>query len=182
MSNAKNQSVLVLNASFEAIAICHLRRALVLLVKDAALTQEHIGREIHAGIMWPSVIRLKRYRHVPHRVQVLTRRNILVRDGHQCQYCGETFSAMELTLDHVIPRSKGGLSTWENLVACCSADNRRKADRTPEEANMPLLRRPRPVTLHTARGILRSQGEAERQWQRYLYFDNEGDRKYAMQG
>jgi 5-methylcytosine-specific restriction endonuclease McrA len=179
MSNAKGQAVLVLNASFEPVSICHLRRALVLVVKDSALIQEHTGREIHAGIMWPSVIRLKKYRHVPHRVQVLTRRNILVRDGHQCQYCGETFSALVLTLDHVIPRSKGGPSTWENLVAACKDCNRRKADQTPEEAGMPLLRRPRPVTLHTARSVLRSQGEAEKTWQRYLYFDNEGSKEHV---
>lgn len=182
MRNAKGSAVLVINASFEPIAICHLRRALVLVVKESAIVQEDLGREIHAGIMWPSVIRLKRYKHVPHRVQVLTRRNILVRDGHQCQYCGETFCALDLTLDHVIPRSKGGPSTWENLVAACGVCNRRKADRTPEEADMPLLRRPRPVTLHTARGILRSQGEAEKQWQRYLYFDNEGSSQHVMQG
>jgi 5-methylcytosine-specific restriction endonuclease McrA len=182
MSNGKGNAVLVLNSSFEAISIAPLRRALILLVKDAALIQEHTGREIHAGIMWPSVIRLKRYRHVPHRVQVLTRKNIFVRDGYACQYCGETFSAIELTLDHVLPRSRGGLSTWENLVSCCQRDNRRKADRTPEEAEMPLLRRPRPVTIHTARGILRSQGEAEKPWAKYLYFDNGGSSQHVMQG
>jgi 5-methylcytosine-specific restriction endonuclease McrA len=112
----------------------------------------------------------------------LTRKNILLRDNHQCQYCGETFSAVDLTLDHVIPRSRGGGSTWENLVAACSTCNRRKADQTPEEAEMPLLRRPRPVTLHTARGILRAQGEQEKAWRRYLYFDNEGSSQHVMQG
>ena len=140
MRSAIHSPVLVLNASYEPLHVCAARRALTLIVKDAAHIQEHAGREVHAGIMFPTVIRLKAYRKVPHRAQVLTRRNILVRDGYQCQYCGSTFSAMELTLDHVIPRSRGGLSTWENLVACCSADNRRKADRTPEEAGMPLLR------------------------------------------
>src|SRR6185503_8958382 len=133
MRSAIHRPVLVLNASYEPLHVCAARRALTLIVKDAAHIQEHAGREVHAGIMFPTVIRLKAYRKVPHRVQVLTRRSILVRDGYQCQYCGSTFSAMELTVDHVIPRSRGGLSTWENLVACCSADNRRKADRTPEE-------------------------------------------------
>jgi len=182
MRNAMHSPVLVLNASYEPLHICAARRALVLIVKEAAVIQDHAGREVHAGIMFPTVIRLKQYRKVPHRAQVLTRKNILTRDNHQCQYCGETFSAMELTLDHVIPRSKGGLSTWENLVACCPADNRRKADRTPEEAGMPLLRRPRPVTLHTARGILRSHGATDRVWQKYLFFDNEGCREGVTQG
>jgi 5-methylcytosine-specific restriction endonuclease McrA len=182
MSSVRSTAVLVLNSSFEPVSICALHRALTLLVKESAIVQEDLGREIHRGIMWPTVIRLRRFRHVPYRAQVLTRRNILVRDGHQCQYCGETFSAMALTLDHVIPRSKGGLSTWENLVACCSADNRRKADRTPEEAGMPLLRRPRPVTLHTARGILRSHADTDRVWQKYLYFDNAGCRERVTVG
>jgi len=182
MRSAIHSPVLVLNASYEPLHVCAARRALTLIVKDAAHIQEHAGREVHAGIMFPTVIRLKAYRKVPHRVQVLTRRSILVRDGYQCQYCGSTFSAMELTVDHVIPRSRGGLSTWENLVACCSADNRRKADRTPEEAGMPLLRRPRPVTLHTARGILRSHADADRVWQKYLFFDNSGCRESVTVG
>ena len=182
MRNVMHNPVLVLNASYEPLHICAARRALVLVVKDAAHIQEHAGREVHAGIMFPTVIRLKAYRRVPHRIRVLTRKNILVRDGHQCQYCGKTFSAMELTLDHVVPRSRGGLATWENLVACCVTDNRRKADRTPEEAGMPLLRRPRPVTLHTARGILRAQADTDKVWQKYLYFDNAGCREGVTVG
>lgn len=182
MRNAMRSPVLVLNASFEPLHICAARRALVLVIKDAAHIQEDTGREVHSGIMFPSVIRLKTHRHIPYRAQELTRKNILVRDGHQCQYCGETFSAMDLTLDHVIPRSRKGLSVWENLVAACGPCNRRKADRTPEEAGMPLLRRPRPVTLHTARGILRAHGEHEKVWQRYLYYDNEGCREGVTVG
>ena len=182
MRNVMHNLVLVLNASYEPLHICAARRALVLIVKDSAHIQEHAGREVHAGIMFPTVIRLKAYRRVPHRIRLLTRKNILVRDGHQCQYCGKTFSAMELTLDHVVPRSKGGLSTWENLVACCVTDNRRKADRTPQEAGMPLLRRPRPVTLHTARGILRAQADTDKVWQKYLYFDNAGCREGVTVG
>lgn len=182
MRNAMHSPVLVLNASYEPLHICAARRALVLIVKDAAIIQDHLGREVHAGIMFPSVIRLKTYRKVPHRVQELTRKNILVRDGHQCQYCGETFSAMVLTLDHVIPRSRGGLSTWENLVACCGDCNRRKANMTPEEANMPILRRPRPASLFTARGIMRAEASTNKVWQRYLYFDNGGCRESVTQG
>lgn len=182
MRNATNSPVLVLNASFEAIAICASRRALALVVKDTALVLEHDGREVRAGIMFPTVIRLKEYKKIPHRVQVLTRKNLLARDNHECQYCGEAFSAWDLTLDHVVPRSKGGPATWENLVACCGPCNRRKGNMSCEEAGMPLLRRPRPVSIHTSRGILRAHGETERTWQRYLFYDNEGSKQHMMQG
>lgn len=171
MRNATNSPVLVLNASFEAIAICASRRALALVVKDTAWVQEHDGREVHAGIMFPTVIRLKEYKKIPHRVQVLTRKNLLARDNHECQYCGEAFSAWDLTLDHVVPRSKGGPSSWQNLVACCGPCNRRKADRTPLEANMPLLKIPTPITIHTSRHILRSLGERNEHWQKYMYYN-----------
>lgn len=170
MRNAMHNPVLVLNATFEPIHVCSVRRALVLIVKDAAHIQEHEGREVYAGIMLPTVVRLKMYRKVPHRVQVLTRKNILARDKNTCQYCMQVFVTSELTLDHVMPKSRRGLSTWENLVAACRSCNHRKADRTPEEANMPLARRPRPVTLHTARGILRAQGETEATWRQYLFY------------
>jgi len=163
-------AVLVLNASYEPIHICGARRALSLVVKDTAHVEHHTGREVYAGIMLPSVIRLKRYRKVPNRVQVLTRKNVLMRDNNTCQYCGVVFVPSELTLDHVMPRSRGGISTWENLVAACGPCNREKADRTPEEACMPLLRRPRPVTLHTARGILRQHGHSMEAWRPYLFF------------
>lgn len=182
MRGALHNPVLVLNASYEPLQIATARRALKLVVKNTAHIQEHAGREVHAGIMLPTVIRLNSYRKVPHRVQVLTRRNILMRDQHTCQYCEETFPAVELTLDHVHPRSRGGLSTWENLVAACKKCNRRKADRTPEEAEMPLRVRPRPVTLHTSRGILRAQGETEKSWQKYLYFDSGGSKQHVLHG
>jgi 5-methylcytosine-specific restriction endonuclease McrA len=180
--NITYSPVLVLNASYEPLHVCAARRALTLIVKDCAVILDHVGREVHAGIMFPSVIRLKEYRKVPHRAQKLTRKNILVRDDYRCQYCGDTFSAMELTLDHVIPRSQGGLSVWDNLVAACHDCNHRKSNRTPEEANMPILRRPRPVTLHTARGLLRAQAGTEKVWQKYLYFDNGGCRENVMLG
>lgn len=170
MRNAMRNPVLVLNTSYEPIHICAARRALVLVVKDAAHIQEDTGQEVYAGIMFPTVIRLKTYRKVPHNVQILNRKNILARDKNTCQYCMEVLPAWDLTLDHVIPKSRRGLATWENLVAACKSCNHRKADRTPEEANMPLARRPRPVTLHTARGIMRAQGETESSWRQYLFY------------
>lgn len=182
MRNVLHNPVLVLNASFEPIHIATARRALTLVVKDSAHIQEHTGREVHAGIMFPTVIRLKEYKRVPHRVQVLTRKNLLARDRHTCQYCLKVLAPALLQLEHVMPRSRGGLSTWENLVAACGDCNAKKGSMTPEEAGMTLARRPRPVTLHTARGILRQSAESEVSWQRYLYFDNEGSSKHVMQG
>ncbi len=114
--------VLVLNASYEPINICGARRALVLVLKGIARTEEEHGLTLHAQraiIAMPSVIRLLEYRRIPHQTRALSRKNILLRDRNTCQYCGEAYPPGELTLDHVVPRSRGGNSTWENLVACC---------------------------------------------------------------
>ena len=94
---------------------------------------------IHA----PSVIRLTEYKHIPFERRSLSRKNILLRDHSTCQYCGRQYAPAELTLDHVMPRSRGGESAWDNLVACCKRCNHRKGSRTPEESGMHLLRRPR---------------------------------------
>src|ERR1700712_3811672 len=119
---AMQTPVLVLNASYEPINICGARRALVLVLKGVARTEEAQGAILHAAkvnVAMPSVIRLLEYRRIPHQTRALSRKNILLRDRNSCQYCDIVLTASELTLDHVIPRSRGGLSTWENLVACC---------------------------------------------------------------
>ena len=165
--------VLVLNASYEPINICGARRALVLVLKGVARTEEEQGLELHsarARMAMPSVIRLLEYRRIPHQTRALSRKNILLRDRNSCQYCGVILPSAELTLDHVIPRSRGGLSTWENLVAACRVCNARKADRTPAEAGMKLLRQPRRVTIHTSRALMRQTGADEEKWRKYLYY------------
>ncbi len=168
--------VLVLNASYEPINICGARRALVLVLKGVARTEEAKGATLHAArvnIPMPSVIRLLEYRRIPHQTRALSRKNILLRDGNCCQYCSVILSAAELTLDHVIPRSRGGLSTWENLVACCHDCNRKKGNQMPHElTGMKLQREPRPFSLHTSRHILRMIGSADPSWRRYLYFES----------
>ena len=124
--------VLVLNASYEPINICGARRALVLVLKGIARTEEEHGLMLHAQrsrIAMPSVIRLLEYRRIPHQTRALSRKNILLRDRNTCQYCGVVLPSSELTLDHVTPRSRGGNSTWENLVACCHSCNRKKGNR-----------------------------------------------------
>ena len=96
-------------------------------------------RSARSAYPWPSVLRLKAYVHVPFRRILLTRRNVLRRDGNRCQYCG---SRERLTLDHVLPKSRGGPDTWDNLVAACGECNHRKGGRLPDEAGMRLRRRP----------------------------------------
>jgi hypothetical protein len=174
--------VLQLNASYEALRIIPAMRALKLVTKGKAAVELATNKLIYPGVRLPSVIRLLTYRHVPVRMQLATRRNIFMRDGYRCQYCGLKFRGSDLTLDHVIPRAQGGKNSWENLVACCRKDNHRKADRTPEEACMPLLRRPLPSNVHTGRLILRSMGLEVNEWSRYLYADSEGDRRFAVRG
>jgi 5-methylcytosine-specific restriction endonuclease McrA len=165
---AMQTPVLVLNASYEPINICGARRALVLVLKGAVL---HAAR---MRVAMPSVIRLLEYRRIPHQTRALSRKNILLRDRNSCQYCSVILTAGELTLDHVIPRSRGGLSTWENLVACCHNCNRRKGNQMLHElTDMKLQREPRPFSLHTSRHIMRMIGSADAAWRKYLYFEAE---------
>ncbi len=168
--------VLVLNASYEPINICGARRALVLVLKGVARTEEEQGSTLHAArvhMPMPSVIRLLEYRRIPHQTRALSRKNILLRDRNTCQYCHCILSTGDLTLDHVIPRSRGGLSTWENLVACCHDCNRRKGNQLLQElADMHLSREPRPFSLHTSRHIMRMMGSSDASWRKYLYFED----------
>lgn len=179
MQNAINKPVLVLDYCLSPVSIRSARRALTLIVKGrAAVVEEHENHEVCRGFKLPSVIRLKEYRYIPARVQILSRRNILLRDSNICQYCGKHFTAAELTLDHIIPKSRGGKEIWSNLVCACSRCNRYKADRTPEEAGMVLLHKPRPASIHTSRFVLKSMGEDDPLWRPYLYFDSTGDKRY----
>ncbi|MCC7204776.1 MAG: HNH endonuclease [Phycisphaeraceae bacterium] len=99
-------------------------------------------RTVRYEIAVPKVVRLLGYDRLPRQDVKLNRRNIFARDASRCQFCGRSFPTSELTLDHLIPRSQGGLSTWENLVCCCVACNARKGGRTPDQAGMKLVRRP----------------------------------------
>ncbi len=133
------RETLVLNASFEPLATVSLRRAVVLVMQDKAVVEQaHPGLRIRAAAVEmpvPRVIRLSRYVRVPFRRQAAwSRRGVLVRDQHRCAYCGRRAT----TVDHIVPRSRGGGDSWLNTVASCVEDNHRKADRTPEQAGMRL--------------------------------------------
>jgi 5-methylcytosine-specific restriction endonuclease McrA len=137
--------VLVLNASYEPLNVCSVRRAHVLVWKGKAEVVEHHDRPLRSAsgaFVWPHVIRLLQYVRVPQAVKRrISRRALFARDGWRCVYCGS--SGGRLTLDHVVPRSRGGDSVWENVVTACSPCNLRKGDRTLEEASMSLPRQPR---------------------------------------
>ena len=139
--------VLVLNASYEPLNVCTVRRALVLILKQKAEVLEHgdgLLRSETMSLDEPEVIRLVTYVRVPrdiHRRRI-TRKAVLARDGWTCQYCGSERPG--LTVDHVIPRSRGGDSVWENIVASCASCNRRKGNRLPHEIRMHPRSRPRP--------------------------------------
>jgi 5-methylcytosine-specific restriction endonuclease McrA len=134
------QHVLVLNASYEPLNVCTVRRAHVLLYKGKAELVEQLDQPLRSAtgsFVWPHVIRLVNYVRVPRAIQrKISRKALFARDGWRCVYCGE--SSRELTLDHVVPRIRGGTQTWENLVTACRPCNHRKAGRTPEEARMSL--------------------------------------------
>jgi 5-methylcytosine-specific restriction endonuclease McrA len=142
--------VLVLNATYEPINVCTVRRAVVLLLKEKAEVIEHGEIELHSAtssMTRPMVIRLVSYVRVPrdtHRRKI-TRRAVFARDNWTCQYCG---SRGNLTVDHVIPRSKGGGSTWDNIVASCAPCNRRKGNALPRQAGMELKTPPRTPSPH----------------------------------
>lgn len=160
--------VLVLNQDYQALAVCSVERALVLVVLHKAemveVRAEHLLRSVRSRYPWPSVVRLKRYVRVPYRKVLLTRRNVLRRDGHRCQYCGATD---RLTIDHVLPRSRGGPDAWENLVAACVPCNHRKGNKTPDEAGMPLARPPfRPSHVMYMRDFV---GMGQDDWKPYLF-------------
>ena len=139
--------VLVLNASYEPINVCTVRRAAVLILKNRAEILEQGEWRLHAEtftLARPVVIRLVRYVRIPRDVhrRKITRKAVLARDSYTCQYCGH--EATSLTVDHVIPRSRGGQSVWENIVASCAPCNRKKGNRLPREIAMHPARRPSP--------------------------------------
>jgi 5-methylcytosine-specific restriction endonuclease McrA len=138
--------VLVLNASYEPLNVCSVRRAHVLVFKGKAEVLEDLPRPLRSAsdtFRWPHVIRLVHYVRVPRAVKrKISRRALFARDSWRCQYCGT--STGKLTLDHVVPRSRGGDSVWENVVTSCAPCNLRKGDRSLNEARMRLLSPPRP--------------------------------------
>jgi 5-methylcytosine-specific restriction endonuclease McrA len=185
MTSINKRLVLLLNASFEPLRLIGVHRALTLLTKGKVVVELSTDILVYPGVYLPSVIRLREYARVPRQKQLVNKKNIYIRDGYTCQYCGTKFPSNQLTWDHVLPQSRGGKKEWTNLVTCCAKCNREKDDRTPEEAGMPLLRRILPETVHTGRHLLRLvalQLDEMRLWEPYLYINSEGDKRFHAYG
>lgn len=139
-------NTLLLSQGYQPVKVISWQRAICMsFLGKVEVVTTHPEREIRTvstSFPAPAVVRLlKHYRMGPQVVR-FSRRNVYLRDRFLCQYCGDEFLERELTLDHVIPRAQSGRTHWENVVSACSGCNRRKGNRTPEQANMPLKRRP----------------------------------------
>ncbi len=166
-----NRHVLMLNQNYEPLSVCSARRAIVLLFQGKAeMIETADGLKIHTvrkDFSLPSVVRLGQYKRVPFKRIMLTRKNVIIRDNHRCQYCGLARGAM--TVDHIIPKKLKGKDSWENMVCACVRCNNKKGDRTPAQANMPLLRKPKRPS-HIA-FIQRHVSGGEHRWRPYLFMD-----------
>ena len=168
-NGALNARVLLLNQSYEPLIICNVKKAIILiLLGKAELVADNEKkrlRSVSSSFPWPSVIRLNSYVRVPYKRIIISRKNILKRDGHKCAYCGR--GHLPLTLDHIVPKSRGGEDTWDNLIAACIRCNNKKGDRTPKEAGMEMLFQP-----HTPSHIMiikNAAGRLDESWKPYLF-------------
>lgn len=160
--------VLVLNANYEPLNICTTKRAigLVMMGKATMLADGRgVVRTVSRSFACPSVVRLLYMVHRPRPRVKLTKREIFRRDGYTCQYCGRKMT--HLTIDHVMPRHRGGHHSWHNLVSACPACNRRKGGRTPGEAGMALLNQPREPNA-SAEYLFGHMIERYQEWQDFI--------------
>ena len=169
---------LLLNQGYEPIKIISWQRAMTLLTLDKVDVVEAYDTAIRAVslvVQVPAVVRLRKAFRRHAKPVKFSRVNIYARDGHRCQYCGVKCTTSDLTYDHVIPRSKGGLTNWENIVSACYACNREKANRTPAEARMKLLALPVRPTWMPAVQIRVSTHSVPDAWRDYVYWTGEID-------
>ncbi len=158
-----------MNQSYEPLTICNIKKAFVLIyLGKAELVLKDRKKELHSTTQifpWPSIIKLKQYISVPYKRVVLTRKNILRRDAYKCGYCGR--GDLPLTIDHIVPKARGGSDSWENLICACTSCNNKKGDRTPNEANMNLLCKPfKPSHIMFIKTVV---GKLDENWKPYLY-------------
>ncbi|MDR9418846.1 HNH endonuclease [Gracilimonas sp.] len=163
-----NANVLVLNQDYQPLSICSVQRSIKLIfLEKAELLHDDPDKKLRTtrkSFQFPSVIRLRSYINVPYSKIVLSRRNVMRRDDFTCQYCGKK---SDLTIDHILPKSRGGQDTWENLTTACDKCNVKKGNRTPKEAQMPLQSKPyRPIPITFFRD---SNGGVQEPWKPYLY-------------
>lgn len=164
--------MLLLNATYEPLRVVSWQKAMILWFQDKVdvlEAHELLIRSVSDQFPAPAVLKMRKYiKPRRQRFVRLSRENIFLRDDYECQYCMKNFSYRELTLDHVMPVSRGGGKTWENLVAACHSCNHKKGNRTPKEANMPLRRRPIPLKWSPAHDLQVKISSADERWTRYL--------------
>lgn len=174
-----SRKVLLLNASYEPLGTVDVARAVRLVWKRSAemveVDETRVLRSQHFVFEVPSVIRLVEYVDVRRRRRDSGKQRvrIMARDKMRCQYCGVRGTSFELTLDHIVPRSRGGLSDPENLCTACKPCNQRKGDRTPDEARMPLLATPSALRYGLDKALLRYFADSRPEWRPYLFLDSE---------
>jgi 5-methylcytosine-specific restriction endonuclease McrA len=179
---ALNGRVLLLNQTYEPLGTVSVARAVIMVWKNTVTVEELDGARVlrtpRAEFPVPSVIRRRTYINVRRRREAsgMKRLRIYMRDQWRCQYCGERKQAVELTLDHIFPRSRGGDNTPVNIVAACLACNNRKGNRTPEEARMPLLTTQSALRVRLERVVLCHYAEARPEWKKYIFLDAHDDR------
>ncbi len=163
-------SVLLLNASYEPLKVISWQRAVTMIFMgkiEVVEEYDHHIRSVSLVIRAPAVVRLLRFIQIGRKTPPLCRSNVLARDNFQCQYCTKSLSSKEATLDHVVPRSQGGKTTWLNVVCCCPPCNRKKGGRTTVEAKMLLLKKPiKPDWLPVL--TVRLNGNLPSSWQSFL--------------
>lgn len=165
-------NVLVLNFTYEALNITSVRRAVKLLFAGKAEVVHRGDFRVASpsfAMFMPTIIRMLYYIRRPMQRVALTKKNVLLRDDYECQYCGNRTESL-MTVDHVLPKSRGGPSTWENLVCACIRCNNRKNNRTPDDANMPLKRKPRAPKFIPWVQVTRNTLPDE--WQKFLFLYN----------
>ena len=174
--------VLLLNQTYEPLGTVSVARAVIMVFKNTVSVEEFDGdrvlRSARAEFPVPSVIRRRIYINIRRRREAssMKRLRIYMRDKFRCQYCGDKRAAGELTLDHILPRSRGGDNSPVNVVTACVACNNRKGDRTPAEARMPLLTSQSALRVKLERVVLCHYAEARVEWRKYLFMDVYDDR------
>jgi len=170
MEGLLNRRVLVLNQNYQPLTITKIKRAVNLILDQKVEILEQYNESIHSVdfvLHLPSVVRLNRYINYHPKMIPLTRKNLLRRDGYTCQYCN--IKNVPMTLDHIIPKQRGGKDTWENLVAACTTCNHNKNNRTPKECNMPLKKKPKKPSMLTY--FQQSVRKKQNSWKPYLFMD-----------
>lgn len=162
-------TVLLLNQNYEPLTILKVKRAITLLFLGKVDLIENVDGQLLHSISFsypvPSVIRLKYFVHIKRKEISLTKKNIIKRDNHQCQYCGRKTGMM--TTDHIVPRARGGTDSWDNLVCACLECNNRKGNRTLKEAAMKLIRKPKRPNYFTF--VLSELGQPRNKWRPFLF-------------